>query len=88
MPWGGNVARFAAKGSIMDGNLVQPVEGNSYTPEQMAKANVPCELAHWYHTVGRNLRRVTDLDYRKLMQVRLQVLNASPASERLLRAAA
>lgn len=51
-----------------------PASGaDGITPQQMAASGVPLALARWYHLVGRRLRRFTDWDIERVMQVRLQV---------------
>lgn len=60
----------------MDGELLLPVV-DTCTPQRMAQAGVPFELAHWYHLVGRNIRYFFDnADVAKVLTVRKMVLSA------------
>lgn len=47
--------------------------GDNITPAQMAASGVPLALARWYHVIGSRLRRFSDWDVERIMQVRLQV---------------
>ncbi|MFT3819839.1 MAG: hypothetical protein QM750_19875 [Rubrivivax sp.] len=48
------------------------------TPTLMRASGVPLALARWYHLTGRNLRKFTEWDVERIMQVRLQVALAAP----------
>jgi hypothetical protein len=43
------------------------------TPQSMASAGVPFALARWYHVTGRHLRRFSDWDVERIMDVRLRL---------------
>ncbi len=43
------------------------------TPERMAAAGIPLALARWYHLTGRRLRRFSEWDIDRVMEVRLRL---------------
>ncbi|OYU46320.1 MAG: hypothetical protein CFE44_02715 [Burkholderiales bacterium PBB4] len=46
------------------------------TPARMAAAGVPLALARWYYLIGRHLRRFSDWDIDRVMEVRLRIAQA------------
>jgi hypothetical protein len=56
----------------MDGALVHLIN-DPCTPESMAKAKVPFDLATWYHLYGSRLSYYLDEELRKVMKVRSMV---------------
>lgn len=53
-----------------------PPVADDASPERMAAAGVPFALARWYHLIGRRLRRPTEWDIERVMQVRLAIAQA------------
>lgn len=46
---------------------------DNVTPQSMASAGVPFALARWYFLIGRKLRRFSDWDIERIMDVRMRI---------------
>ena len=52
-----------------------PVVQN-FSPKQLAKAGVSCQLALWYHTTAKKLTRLNMIDKLRIEEVNSKVLAA------------
>jgi hypothetical protein len=59
----------------MDGSLVHLVN-DPCTPASMASANVPLDVALWYHTQGRRMVKYNEEELRQVLAVRSLVRTA------------
>ncbi|CAD5366598.1 conserved hypothetical protein [Rubrivivax sp. A210] len=50
-----------------------PQVTDDVSPERMAAAGVPLALARWYHLIGKRLRRYSEWDIDRIMEVRMRV---------------
>ena len=46
------------------------------SPARMAAAGVPLPLARWYHLIGRRLKRFSDWDIERVMEIRMRLAQA------------
>ena len=61
------MTQAVAPASTVDSNV------DAESPARMKAAGIPLALARWYHLVGRRLRKFSEWDVERVMQVRLQL---------------